>query len=117
MMTEPDHDLDRAKALETLARRRYERHAPKAAPDWEELADMQRYLLMEHVNELVNEVLEVLTPAAPDLDAMRFKFDILADEMEGQHGRGYFEPAQVANAIRQVLHDTGDYGAPKVVEL
>jgi len=103
----------RTEAIETLARKRYERVASQAAPSWTDAPDMVRYQLMESVNDVVNDVLELLVPTSPDHASLALRMEILAAEIEQAEGHGLLCPLQVAEAIRENVRQGSDWGEAK----
>lgn len=118
-----DESTARTRAVEALALKLYESAATKSAPEWADLPAMQRYHIMDHANELVNDVLTHFTPESPDHAVLALRMGLLADEIEAGAnpvdpllGKPLLKPALrgvIARAIRMTIEEGSDYGAAR----
>lgn len=72
----------RAEAIESLAEEIYNGNVPRTAPSWGELDDGSKFRWRELANGTINKVLSLVTPVDPDIEVMRLRLRLSADELE-----------------------------------
>jgi hypothetical protein len=106
-MTTPEQ-IQRAEAVEILARKVYDRSVARNQPAWDVADPAVKFHIMERVNESVNEVLEIFTPAAPELQGLLMQLEMHMAELRRMP---LLSGAQAAQALLATIDLATDYGS------
>ncbi len=95
---------DRQSAVEEMAKWMYDAQAPRNMPPFEEVPDRYRFQFLENANDLINRVLKAVTPIDPDVEMLRLRMEIVADEIANGGGfNGKVDAVKAADLIRCAL--------------
>jgi len=72
----------RAAAIDALASEIYDSQVSRSSPAWETLDPDQKFHWLDIANKTINKVLALVTPADPDVEVLRFRLCVIADELE-----------------------------------
>jgi len=106
----PEINDQRAAAIEQIARQAYDDRAPRSAPAWDVADPMVRHAIMEQVNDSVNRVLAVFTPAAPEMQGLLMQLEMHMAELRRVPR---LSGAQAAASLQAVIDLAVNYGEPK----
>lgn len=94
----------REAAVEELAREAYRNHAAQSDPPWEEAPPMVRFQIMEGWNDLISKVLGALQPVDPDVEVLRLRIRMFAEEIHDMKAVSVLQAMQGVTQASLISH-------------